>query len=127
MERVWKTGKWGGATGVKEELVARSTESVADRGGENDEVNAAVKVATVPADVEELVSPETHVLDRVSANKNIIDLYEVGHRTVTREVCEDKSTEIPFAHQLKIHGPRGEIVRVSALFDGAAMVAAMYF
>ena len=32
---------------------------------------------------------------------------------------------IPFAHQIKIHGPQGEIVRVSALFDGVVMVAAM--
>ena len=33
--------------------------------------------------------------------------------------------EVPFQHTLHILGPQGEITRVSALFDGCAMVAAM--
>ena len=33
--------------------------------------------------------------------------------------------EVPFKYTLKLAGPKGEVVRVSALFDGAAMVAAM--
>ena len=33
--------------------------------------------------------------------------------------------EVPFTHWLLVHGPRGEIVRVRALFDGGAMVGAM--
>ena len=33
--------------------------------------------------------------------------------------------EVPFTHWLLLHGPRGEIVRVKALFDGGAMVGAM--
>jgi hypothetical protein len=82
------------------------------------------KVEAVSADIEELFSPETHV-NTVPTNMNIIDLYEVGHETVTRELCNDTETEIPFAHQIKIHGPQGEVVRTPALFDGAAMVAAM--
>ncbi|KDR76579.1 hypothetical protein GALMADRAFT_44480, partial [Galerina marginata CBS 339.88] len=53
-------------------------------------------------------------------NNDLIDLYAVGHEAVTRG-----DDEVPFKHTLKINGPKGEIVRVSALFDGAAMVAAM--
>ena len=33
--------------------------------------------------------------------------------------------EVPFMHWLLVHGPRGEIVRVRALFDGGAMLGAM--
>ena len=33
--------------------------------------------------------------------------------------------EVPFQHTLRLLGPQGEIVRVAALFDGCAMVAAM--
>jgi len=33
--------------------------------------------------------------------------------------------EVPFVHWLLLHGPRGEIVRVKALFDGRAMVGTM--
>jgi hypothetical protein len=82
------------------------------------------ELKAIPARIKELFSPETHVYT-VSPNMNIVDLYEVGHKAVTSEICEDATTEIPFAHQIKIHGLQGEIVRLPALFDGAAMVAAM--
>ena len=78
----------------------------------------------IPVDNDSLSSPEPHVYT-ISPNTEIVDLYEVGHEKVTRNICSSGKTEIPFAHQIKIHGPQGEIVRLSALFDGAAMVAAM--
>jgi hypothetical protein len=37
----------------------------------------------------------------------------------------DMGVEMPFQHTLQLLGPQGEIVRVAALFDGCAMVAAM--
>ena len=81
-------------------------------------------VSMVPAEPEECVSPES-LVHTVSSNTIVIDMYEVGHKTITRSMCENAETDIPFAHQLKLHGPQGEIVRTTALFDGAAMVAAM--
>ncbi|KAG6806208.1 hypothetical protein H0H92_012234 [Tricholoma furcatifolium] len=57
---------------------------------------------------------ESHVLD--NDEYNIIDLYSV------RDVRQDTT---PFYHQLKVHGPNGEIVRVWAHVDDGAMVDAM--
>jgi len=57
-------------------------------------------------------------------NTNVIDLYSVGHESVTRKMC-DGGIEIPFKQGIRLHGPKGEVVRMEALFDGGAMVAAM--
>ena len=57
-------------------------------------------------------------------NGNHIVLYSVGHEAVMRTICNAKE-EVPFKHTLKLAGLKWEIVRVSALFDGAAMVVAM--
>ncbi|KAJ7869413.1 hypothetical protein B0H13DRAFT_1896655 [Mycena leptocephala] len=53
----------------------------------------------------------------LKTESEIIDLYTVG--AGKREKCE------PFEHWVVIHGPQGEKVRVKALFDGGATVAAM--
>ena len=74
-------------------------------------------------EVVEIVSPAISVLS-TGPNGNIIDLYSVGHEEVTRAMCNE-GVEVPFQHTLHLHGPQGEIVRVSALFDGCAMVSAM--
>ena len=71
----------------------------------------------------EIISPAVDVLN-ITPNNNIVDLYSVGHKDVTREMC-DTGVEVPFQHTLLILGPQGETTRVSALFDGCAMVAAM--
>jgi hypothetical protein len=121
------TGKWGRAVSVEEEQAAlTSGEEEREEREEREEAECRVEreVEAAVEEVEELVSPET-VVHTISSNMTIFDLYEVGHKTVTREVCEDTTTEIPFAHQIKMLGPQGEIVRALALFDGAAMVAAM--
>jgi hypothetical protein len=46
---------------------------------------------------------------------DIIDLYSVG----------SESPEVPFMHGISIVGSKGDAVRVEALFDGGAMVAAL--
>ena len=74
-------------------------------------------------EVVEITSPTISVLS-TTQNNNIVDLYSVGHKEVTRVMC-DKGVEVPFQHTIRLLGPQGEIVRVSALFDGCAMVSAM--
>ena len=137
VERELPPGKWGRAASIGEEERAAPIETgrveiekeretktgrveIENEGGGAGEEEAA----NVHAEVEELISPET-IVHTVPPNMTIFDLYKVGHKSVTRETCRDANTEITFAHQIKIHGPQGEIVQVSALFDGAAMVAAM--
>jgi hypothetical protein len=73
--------------------------------------------------VVEIFSPEVSVLNN-ARNDNTCDLYSVGHKIVTRSMC-DTGVEVPFQHTLHLFGPQGEIVRVAALFDGCAMVSAM--
>jgi hypothetical protein len=96
-------GKWGRAVSkVEDTQAARETTNI---------------------EVVEVISPAIHVPNTVH-NDNISDLYSVGHEEVTRLMC-DKGIEVPFLHMLHLLGPQGEVVRVSALFDGCAMVSAM--
>lgn len=74
-------------------------------------------------EVVEVISPDALVLNSMQ-NDNVIDLYSVGHKEVTRTMC-DEGIEVPFQHGLHLLGPQGEIVRVAALFDGCAMVSVM--
>jgi hypothetical protein len=74
-------------------------------------------------EVVEVLNPAVNVHSDM-INDNIVDLYSVGHKEVTRNMC-DKGVEVPFQHTLLILGLQGETVRVSAVFDGCAMVAAM--
>ena len=57
-------------------------------------------------------------------NVNLIDLYSVGHVSVL-EQHKAGGDEVPFKQMLQLKGPQGEVIRVSALFDGGAMVGAM--
>ena len=133
MERDLAPGKRGGAASIGDGRAALIKDQTSERVEAVDERVEAVEeslglppeeVANVPPVVEELISPETLVYT-AAPNTDIFDLYEVGHKGIMRTLCKDKSLEIPFAHQIKLHGPQGEIVCVSALFNGAAMVAAM--
>ena len=72
--------------------------------------------------VDSMESPNVH--KDTSKNENLIDLYSLGHESIMREMC-NVGMEVPFKHTLQLKGPQGEIVRVSALFDSTAMVAAM--
>ena len=74
-------------------------------------------------EVIKITSPALNVLD-TTPNDNLIDLYSVGHKEVTRSMC-DIGIEVPFQHTLTLLGPQGENVRVAALFNGCAMVAVM--
>jgi hypothetical protein len=86
-----------------------------------EEMPAAQESASV--EVVEIFSPAVNVLNS-TPNDNLIDLYSVGHEKVTRTMC-NMGVEVPFQSTLQLLGPQGEIVRVSALVDGCAMVAAM--
>jgi len=57
-------------------------------------------------------------------NDNTIDLYSVGHESVTRSMC-NQGVEVPFKQGIQLHSLKGEVVWVEGLFDGGAMVAAM--
>ena len=74
-------------------------------------------------EVAEIGSPLVNV-PNTESNDNIVDLYSVGHKEVTREMC-NKEMEVLFQHTLQILGPQEEIVRVAALFDGCTMVLVM--
>ena len=103
-------GKWRGATRILE----------------------GKQVAHETSKIEEIPEPEIdrsdlglNVNTAELSNENIIDLYSVGHEVLMREMC-NKGVEVPFKHMLQINGPQGEVVRVLALFDGAAMVAVIH-
>ena len=99
----WAAGKWGRAVSdVEETLTAR----------EKPDIEAI-----------EVYCPAVNVIN-TEPNDNVVDLYSVGHEEVNRTMC-DIGTEVPFQHTLRLLGPQGEVVRVSALFDGCAMVSVM--
>ena len=101
----WAAGKRGRAVSIVKDMPAAQE-------------SASVEVV-------EICSPAVTVLNIApNLNNNIIDLYSVGHEEVTRIMC-NTGVEVPFQNTLHLLGPQGEIVRVSALFDGCAMVAAM--
>lgn len=92
-------GKWGRAISIEGEQAALKAEESqeaekAEEGGKQTEgaERVAKEVDATPVEIKELVSLETHI-HTVSSNMNICDLYEVGHETVTREICEDQKTE----------------------------------
>ena len=60
----------------------------------------------------------------VSCNDHIIhfaDIYTVGSESKEKEL-EDSQL---FVHGVKLHGPKGEIVRLKGVFDNRAMINAM--
>ena len=96
-------GKWGRAvSNIEDTLAARESPSV---------------------EVIEVVSPAV-IVPSTAQNITVVDLYSMGHTKVTRTMC-NRGIEVPFQHTLQILGPKGEVVRVSALFDGCAMTSAM--
>jgi hypothetical protein len=86
-------------------------EKIEEKIEEKVEEKVEEKMGIASEEMEELISPETFV-HTISPNMTIFDLYEVGHKTVTREISEDATEEIPFSHQIKILGLQGEIVSV---------------
>ena len=96
MERKYTSGKWGGAVGIEGEQAAQKIEAESENGDADTVVEQSENTAV---EVEELISPETHV-HTVSPNMEIVDLYEVGHKSVTRGMCDDSETEVPFAQYM---------------------------
>ena len=56
-----------------------------------------------------------------SAELDIVDLFSIG---ASKENEENKITK-PFIHQIRLHGPQGEIIRVWANIDDGAMKEVM--
>lgn len=54
----------------------------------------------------------------------ISDLYSIGHQEVTKTQLENGEA-VPFIHRIELDSPKGEIIRIRALFDDGAMVSAM--
>ena len=52
----------------------------------------------------------------------ICDLYAVGR---SEAVSENGTAEKPFVHEVQLLGPKGEIVRIRAVFDDGAMICGM--
>ena len=100
---IWTTGKWGRVVGIV---------------GDTQAAQETVSIEEV-----EDTGPNTDVLS-TAQNDNIVDLYSVGHEEVTRLMC-NTGVKVPFQHMLSLLGPQAEVVRVSALFDGCAIVSAM--
>ncbi|KZP08552.1 hypothetical protein FIBSPDRAFT_761263, partial [Athelia psychrophila] len=54
-------------------------------------------------------------------NDDIVDLYAVGES----EGEKDRAASVPYMHMVRLHGPRGEVVRVRAVVDNGAMCGAL--
>ena len=103
-----ESGKWRRAISIlKDEQAAHKS--------------AMIEEVSEPA-VDSMESPNVHKY--TSKDENLIDLYSVEHETITREMC-NVGMEVPIKQTLQLKGSQGEILRVSALFNGAAMGAAM--
>ena len=63
------------------------------------------------------VSPVT----TTQSELNIVDLFSIG----TNKEKEEKDMTKPFIHQVRFHGPQGEVVRVWANIDDGTMKEVM--
>lgn len=59
----------------------------------------------------------SHVVPTTPESKNVVDLFGIGASKIKEGGVETK----PFTHQVRFHGPQGEIVRVWANVDDGAM------
>jgi len=67
---------------------------------------------------QEFIAEQKHIVTNVTPvnhKSQIVDLYSVDEKSEERQIVK------PFIHQVQLHGPQGEIVRVWALFDEGAM------
>jgi hypothetical protein len=97
------TGKWGRAVSVNTPATAQACDKRVSQGVE------------VP---ESTFSTVSNVKSTISQSY-IVDLYAVGAKP------NEESTTKLFIHQIRLHGPQGEIVRVWATFDEGALLEAM--
>ena len=116
-ERAWRT-ICGGILGPINRVPMSSVNLLL----EADEVEVS-PLAWVDADVsnsgEEYTEPGYNVDVTVDkSQQELIDLYSVRHESTTPH-------DIPFTHPIAIHGHTGRRIRLNALFDEGALVAAM--
>jgi hypothetical protein len=64
----------------------------------------------------------THAVSSTNMNDDISDLYSIEHLKTTKNITVE---EVPFVHNIRIIGPKGEVALIKALFNGGAMVNAM--
>jgi hypothetical protein len=64
----------------------------------------------------DIPSPVTTIITEC----NIVDLFSIGANKEIEEIEAMRVTR-PFVHQVRFHGPQGEIIRVSANIDDGAM------
>jgi len=83
----------------------------------------AAQVSVEPTEIDRPSSSEVLDDEYMHVNPSVIDLYAVGEEDNSWVSLKEK--EVLFTHWLWLHGPKGEVVRVNALFDGGAMVGAM--
>ncbi|KAG1849001.1 hypothetical protein F4604DRAFT_1935078 [Suillus subluteus] len=78
-----------------------------------------------PNPINELIDNAPTISVPISTESiQIVDLYTVGYVKATRQQVDAKEA-VPFLHQVSLEGPKGEIIRVRALFDDGAMVGVM--
>ena len=96
-----------GSTGKRGWAVSVSTHTTAQTSGKqgDQEIDAFNTMSNV---------------DPAAFESNIVDLYAVGAK-----INEKGNTTRPFVHQIRLHGLKGEIVRVWATFDEGALMEVM--
>jgi hypothetical protein len=97
-----RAGKRGRAV----ELSTNSTTREFDTEREGEPFESTNTLSTVTTTISEL---------------NIVDLFSIG---ADKEIEEKKATK-PFVHQVRFHGPQGEVIRVWANIDDGAMKEVM--
>ncbi|KIK33219.1 hypothetical protein CY34DRAFT_18506 [Suillus luteus UH-Slu-Lm8-n1] len=71
-----------------------------------------------------LATPTSASVPSAKSTAIIVDLYAVGHALLNKAQATTGET-VPFLHQIKLEGPKEKLVRIQALFNDGAMVAAM--
>ena len=105
----------GGHPGKRGRAVVINTDTAAQASGELEEWEVEFEREGSPTSTCTHVNPAEH-------ESIIVDLYAADIRS--DEERNIRATK-PFIHQIRLHGPQGEVVRVWALFDDGAMREAM--
>ena len=96
------TGKWGRDVELSTTPTAHNCNTE-----QQDEVNGSTNI---PSSV-----------TTITSEFNIVDLFSIG---ANKEIEEIKATK-PFTHEVRFHGPHGDVVRIQANIDDGAMKEVM--
>jgi hypothetical protein len=108
-----QTGKWEWATSVDGRRVALIVNSM-----------PRLPVPTwsrEPSRDHDYTSPKVPAMC-TNTEHDIVDLYSVTQPNVN---TSEGTWEVPFVHEVHLYRPKGEAVRVCAVFDNGAMICAM--